>query len=68
MQSAKDMIAGGVHIIDIGGQSTRPGAAEGTEAQELARVLPVVRLAVPPAPHDSQRVRHQTCTRVSPHC
>lgn len=32
----------GADIIDIGGESTRPGAAEVSEAEELARVLPVV--------------------------
>ena len=32
----------GAHIIDVGGESTRPGAAPVPEPQELARVLPVV--------------------------
>ena len=32
----------GADIIDIGGESTRPGAAEVTEAQEQDRVLPVI--------------------------
>ena len=32
----------GAAIIDVGGESTRPGAAPVTEADELARVLPVV--------------------------
>lgn len=32
----------GAHIIDIGGESTRPGSAPISLAQELARVLPVV--------------------------
>lgn len=35
-------IAAGASIIDIGGQSTRPGAVEVSEAEELARVLPAV--------------------------
>lgn len=39
---ALEMIAQGATIIDIGGESTRPGAAPVTEAQELARVLPVI--------------------------
>jgi dihydropteroate synthase len=32
----------GADIVDVGGESTRPGAAEVPEAEELARVLPVV--------------------------
>ena len=37
------MAAAGADIIDIGGESTRPGAAAVSEAEELARVLPVIR-------------------------
>jgi dihydropteroate synthase len=37
------MAAGGADIIDIGGESTRPGAAVVSEAEELDRVLPVIR-------------------------
>ncbi|HEV3382492.1 MAG TPA: dihydropteroate synthase [Trebonia sp.] len=33
----------GADIIDVGGESTRPGAVRVTEAEELKRVLPVVR-------------------------
>lgn len=36
------MVAAGADIIDIGGESTRPGAQEVRAADELARVLPVV--------------------------
>ncbi len=36
----------GVDILDIGGESTRPGAQQPDLAQELARVLPVLRHAV----------------------
>ncbi len=34
--------AAGADIIDVGGESTRPGAAQVTEKEELRRVLPVV--------------------------
>ena len=34
----------GAKIIDIGGYSTRPGAEEVSEAEELKRVLPIVQL------------------------
>lgn len=33
----------GADIVDVGGESTRPGAARTDHAQELARVVPVVR-------------------------
>lgn len=36
------MIAEGADIIDIGGESTRPGAAAITEAEEAERVVPVI--------------------------
>lgn len=37
------MAAAGASIIDIGGESTRPGAQPVSEAEELRRVVPVVR-------------------------
>ncbi|MFN3609383.1 MAG: dihydropteroate synthase [Hyphomonas sp.] len=37
------MLAEGAGIIDIGGESTRPGAAPVSAAEELTRVLPVIR-------------------------
>ena len=37
------LAAAGAHILDVGGESTRPGAQTVSEADELARVLPVVR-------------------------
>ncbi|MDE2614647.1 MAG: dihydropteroate synthase, partial [Burkholderiales bacterium] len=40
------LVAEGADILDIGGESTRPGAGEPDEAEELARVLPVLRHAV----------------------
>jgi dihydropteroate synthase len=40
---AKQMIADGAQIIDIGGESSRPGSAPLSEQEELERVLPVVR-------------------------
>lgn len=38
-----DLIASGADIVDIGGESTRPGATRVDEAEELRRVVPVVR-------------------------
>jgi dihydropteroate synthase len=37
-----EMIAEGVDIIDIGGESTRPGAERVTEEEEIARTIPVI--------------------------
>ena len=39
---AEQMIAEGAEIIDIGGESTRPGSAFVTEEEELQRVIPVI--------------------------
>lgn len=39
---ADEMVAQGAKIIDIGGESTRPGAAEVSIEDELARVIPLV--------------------------
>jgi len=39
---AKEMIAEGVDIIDVGGESTRPGADRITEEVERDRVIPVI--------------------------
>ena len=39
---AREMITEGVDIIDIGGESTRPGADRVSEAEELDRVIPVI--------------------------
>ncbi|EJD6036914.1 dihydropteroate synthase [Morganella morganii] len=42
LEHARKMIAEGATIIDIGGESTRPGAAEVSPEQEAERVVPVV--------------------------
>ncbi|WP_158769358.1 dihydropteroate synthase [Paraglaciecola sp. L1A13] len=39
---ASDMIEAGAEFIDIGGESTRPGAMDVSEQEELDRVIPVV--------------------------
>ena len=39
---AREMVAAGADIIDVGGESTRPGAQPVSERTELDRVLPVV--------------------------
>ncbi len=39
---ADEMIAEGVDIIDVGGESTKPGAERISEEEELDRVIPVI--------------------------
>src|SRR4051794_362278 len=38
----KAMIAGGADVLDVGGESTRPGADHVDEAEERRRVVPIV--------------------------
>jgi len=38
-----DLVTEGADLVDVGGESTRPGAARVDEAEELRRVIPVVR-------------------------
>ncbi|MEV0021625.1 dihydropteroate synthase [Streptomyces atroolivaceus] len=38
-----ELVAEGADLIDVGGESTRPGASRVDEAEELRRVIPVVR-------------------------
>ena len=40
--AAKQMVEDGALIIDVGGESTRPGAAPVSEEEELARIIDVV--------------------------
>lgn len=42
IKHATEMVADGADLIDIGGESTRPGAAPVSTAEELRRVLPIV--------------------------
>lgn len=40
--AAEAMVAQGAHLIDIGGESTRPGAAHVANSEEIARTAPVI--------------------------
>jgi dihydropteroate synthase len=44
---AEAMLAEGVDILDVGGESTRPGAEEVPVEEELSRVLPVIEAVAP---------------------
>ena len=43
LEHAHAMVAAGASIVDVGGESTRPGAVRVDPAVETARVVPVVR-------------------------
>ncbi|WP_457623565.1 dihydropteroate synthase [Persephonella sp.] len=45
VERIKEMLDEGADIIDIGGESTRPGAEPVPEEEELERVIPVISLA-----------------------
>ena len=42
LERARQIVAEGAGIIDVGGQSTRPGALAVQESVEIARVVPVI--------------------------
>lgn len=42
LKQAEQMIQDGAEVIDVGGESTRPGAKEVSLAQELERVIPII--------------------------
>ena len=42
VEHARRMVAEGADLLDVGGESTRPGHAPVDEADEIARVVPVV--------------------------
>ncbi len=42
VQHGQDLWAAGADLVDVGGESTRPGAQRVSAAEELRRVLPVV--------------------------
>ena len=42
LRHAEEMVQAGAEIIDVGGESTRPGAAPVSEEDETARVVPVI--------------------------
>jgi dihydropteroate synthase len=46
----KRLVSEGADILDVGGESTRPGAAPVDEAEELRRILPVIHALAPLVP------------------
>lgn len=45
LDRAAAMIEDGAHLLDVGGESTRPGAAAVPDAEQIRRILPFVREA-----------------------
>jgi len=43
IRRGRELVAEGVDLLDIGGESTRPGATPVPEAEEIDRILPVIR-------------------------
>lgn len=43
MSQTKQLLEDGAHIIDIGGESTRPHSATVDTQEEINRVVPVIR-------------------------
>lgn len=50
VQHAKEMVANGAKIIDVGGESTRPGYTRISDEEEIARVVPVIKALVKEIP------------------
>ncbi|MGZ9226397.1 MAG: dihydropteroate synthase, partial [Anaerolineales bacterium] len=42
LQQAKEFLANGADILDVGGESTRPGSQPVNTEEELKRVIPVI--------------------------
>jgi len=50
LMRARQMVEEGADIIDVGGESTRPGAQPVSEQQELDRVIPIIQAIVSELP------------------
>ena len=56
VQHGRDMMAAGADIIDIGAESTRPGAKRVSEADELARITGAVKTLIPAEADELARI------------
>lgn len=50
IEQAKKMVADGAKIIDVGGESTRPGYTRISDEEEIARIVPVIEALVREVP------------------
>ena len=53
------LVAEGADLLDVGGESTRPGAEPVTQADELARVVPVVAALAADGPRAGEHRHHE---------
>ena len=67
VQHARKLVSQGADLLDIGGQSTRPGADRLTAAQEAERVVPVMRWAPCQLQVSAGRLHFQVHPRVPLH-
>ena len=51
LEQAQNFVAAGVDILDVGGESTRPGAEPVDRDEELARVFPIIQSLASNLPH-----------------
>lgn len=65
VKHANLMINAGATIIDVGGESTRPGAAEVSVEEELQRVIPVVEQLLNASKSGSQSIHPNQKSSVS---
>ncbi|HWR04599.1 MAG TPA: dihydropteroate synthase [Humidesulfovibrio sp.] len=52
VSQGRKLLDEGAHLLDVGGESTRPGAPQVSEAEELERVVPVIRELSQLSPRD----------------
>lgn len=50
LRRAREVVGEGADLVDIGGESSRPGAGPVPEAEELQRVVPLIRALRPDCP------------------
>lgn len=43
LHQVEQMVSNGANIIDVGGESTRPGAADVSESDEISRTIPIIK-------------------------
>lgn len=65
VEHARQMVADGAHIIDVGGESTRPGSEAVSEEEEIARTVDVVRALAADGVCVSIDTRHASVARAA---
>ena len=67
LSHARKLAAEGADLIDVGGESTRPGAPAVSEQEELDRVLPVIEALRQRREHPSALVREHVQWALAQH-